>query len=75
MGNSLSEWFPVQSGVGQGCNISFILFLVIIDWITINTTVDRPRGIQWTLFSQLEDVDFADGLAPVKQPLQHAGKN
>ena len=24
---------------------------------------DRPRGIQWTLFPQLEDLDFADDLA------------
>lgn len=63
MGNHLSEWFPVQSGVRQGCIISPILFLVAIDWITTNTIADRPRGIQWTLLSQLEDLDFADDLA------------
>lgn len=63
MGNALTEWLPVQSGVRQGCIISPILFLVTIDWITTNTTADRPRGIQWTLFSQLEDLDFADDLA------------
>ncbi len=62
-GNDLSEWFPVQSGVRQGCIISSILFLVTIDWITTNTTADRSQGIQWTLFSQLEDLDFADDLA------------
>ena len=27
------------------------------------TTLYRPRGIQWTLFSYLEDNDFADDLA------------
>ena len=63
MGNYLSEWFSVQSGVRQGCIISPILFLVAIDWITTNTTADRPRGIQWTLFCQLEDLDFADDFA------------
>ncbi len=62
-GNNLSEWFLVQSGVRQGCIISPIRFLVAIDWITTNTTADRSRGIQWTLFSQLEDLDFADDLA------------
>ena len=31
MGNDLSEWFSVQSGVRQGCIISPILFLVAID--------------------------------------------
>ena len=49
MGNDLSEWFSVQSGVRQGCIISPILFLVAIDWITNNNTADRPRGIQWTV--------------------------
>ena len=37
-----------------------ILFLVAIDWIMREITSDKPRGIQWTLFSQLEDLDFAD---------------
>ena len=27
------------------------------------TTSDKPRGIQWTLFSHLESLDFADDLA------------
>lgn len=27
------------------------------------TTLHRPRGIQWTLFSHLEDNDLADDLA------------
>ncbi|KAJ8381626.1 hypothetical protein SKAU_G00024040 [Synaphobranchus kaupii] len=54
---------PKKSGVRQGCIISPILFLITIDWITTNTIANKPRGIQWTLFSQLEDLDFADDLA------------
>ena len=46
----------------QGCTISPILLLIAIDWVMRNT-IDRSRGIQWTLFSQLEDLDFADDLA------------
>ena len=60
---NLSEWLCVESGVRQGCVISPIFFLVAIDWIVRRTTAERPRGIQWTLFSQLEDLDFADDLA------------
>ena len=31
----------------------------------------EPRGIQWTLFSALEDLDFADDLALVSHTHQH----
>ena len=54
---------PCAVRIETGCIVSPILFLVTIDWIITNTTADRPRGIQWTLFSQLEDLDFADDLA------------
>ncbi|MCG8432127.1 MAG: reverse transcriptase family protein, partial [Candidatus Omnitrophica bacterium] len=60
---TLTEWFEVKSGVRQGCILSPILFLVVIDWVMRQTTSDAPRGIQWTLTSFLEDLDFADDLA------------
>ncbi len=63
MGNTLSECFFLHSGVRQGCNIPPILFLAAIDWFMKNTIADRPRGIQWTMFSHLENLDFADDLA------------
>ena len=63
LGNTTSEWFKVKSGVRQGCILSPILFLTVIDWSMRQTTADKHRGIQWTLFSQLEDLDFADDLA------------
>ena len=68
---TLSEWFPVESGVRQGCTLSPILFLVTIDWIMRKTTSDIPRGIQWTLFSQLEDLDFADDLLALSSKREH----
>ena len=61
--NTLSQWFEVKSGVRQGCILSPLLFLITIDWVMRRTTADRPRGIQWNLFRQLEDLDFADDLA------------
>ena len=50
LSNSSSEWFPVKSGVRQGCILSPILFLVVIDWVMRKTTSDKPMGIQWTFF-------------------------
>nr|KAG5713381.1 hypothetical protein BaRGS_024929 [Batillaria attramentaria] len=37
--------------------------LLLIDWIMKTTTAGRKNGIQWTLWTQLDDLDFADDLA------------
>ena len=66
-----SECFTVESGVRQGCAMSPILFLMAIDWVMRKTTADKPRGIQWTLFSHLEDLDFADDLAVLSSNYTH----
>ena len=58
-----SEWFQVKTGVRQGCIISPLLFLIIIDYVMRTATADKPRGLVWGLFHHLEDSDFADDLA------------
>ena len=58
-----SRQFRVQTGVRQGCLLSPFLFMLVIDWIMKMTTKQRRNGIQWTLWSQLDDLDFADDLA------------
>ena len=69
--NILKESFHVKSGVRQSCILSPILFLVVIDWVMHKTTSDYPLGIQWTLFSCLEDLDFADDLAVISATHSH----
>ncbi|XP_071153376.1 uncharacterized protein [Mytilus edulis] len=51
--------------------MSPILFLLAIDWIQRNTTSDKKSGIQWTMFNQLEDLDFADDIAIVSTTSEH----
>ena len=55
-----SDWFQVKTGVRQGCIISPLLFLIVIDWVMRKATSDRPRGLVWSLTKRLEDGDFAD---------------
>jgi len=57
----LSEPFTLRSGVRQGCLLSPMIFSIVIDWV-MKRTLDRPIGIQWTLTSQLEDLDYADDI-------------
>ena len=62
-GKEPSAAFEVKTGVRQGCLLSPFLFLIAIDWIMRTTTKDKNNGIQWSVFTQLDDLDFADDLA------------
>ena len=61
--NELTEPFSVETGVRQGCILSPILFSLAIDWLMKRVTEEQRRGIQWTLLSSLEDLDYADDIA------------
>ena len=62
-GGQLTDTFQVRTGVRQGCLMSPFLFLLAIDWIMRTSTEGRRNGIQWSLWGQLDDLDFADDLA------------
>ena len=59
----LSETFKVKTGVCQGCLLSPFHFLLVIDWIMKTTTTGRNNKSQWTLWTQLDDLNFPDDLA------------
>ena len=67
-----SSPFPVKTGVRQGCILSPMLFLLVIDWIMKTTTEGSRTGLQWTLLSQLHDLDFADDIALLSHNHRHA---
>ena len=62
-GGKLTRRFNVKTGVRQGCLLSPFLFLLAIDYIMKKTTDGTRNGIQWTVWTQLDDLDFADDLA------------
>jgi len=45
--------------------MSVILSNMTINLVMRRTTEDRSRGIRWTLFPTMEDLDFADDLVLV----------
>lgn len=59
----LTDAFCVQTGVRQGFLLSPFLFLLAMDWMMKQSTADKKNGIQWTMWTQLNDLDFADDLA------------
>ena len=62
VGNSQHS-FTVLSGVRQRCVMSALLFNITIDWVMRQTAQDKNRGIRWNLFTNLDDLDFAEDLA------------
>lgn len=43
--------FPAKTGVRQGCSLSLLLFIIVIDWVS-RTAYSSSTGKQWTLASR-----------------------
>ncbi|XP_068708164.1 uncharacterized protein [Montipora foliosa] len=48
-----------------------LLFKLVVDWIMWRTSEDQIRGIRWTPFSCLEDLDYANDLALLSHTHMH----
>ena len=70
----LTEPFSVQTGVRQGCLLSPIIFLMVVDWFMRQSTANQKTCIQWTFNKQLEDLDFADDISLLSYKQQDAQK-
>lgn len=57
----IGDEFKVRSGVKQGCILSPLLFVIILDWVMMKTN-EVSNGIQWNLLNRLDDLDFADDI-------------
>jgi len=63
-GQDTTEWFKIRTGVKQGCNMSGLLFLLVVDWVMRNTLQELGNTeIRWKFNTKLEDLDFADDVA------------
>ena len=59
----LTKNSEVRMGVRKACLLSPFLFILVIDWVMKTATKEKRNGIQWTMLTQPDDLDFADDLA------------
>ena len=67
----ITERFPVVTGVKQGCCMSGLLFLMVIDWVMRKTVDGQRTGIRWDFTMLLEDIDYADNLLLLTSRADH----
>jgi sensor histidine kinase YesM len=53
--------------VKQGCLLSGLLFLLVIDWLMKRVTENGSLGVRWIGEEILEDLDYADNLGLVSE--------
>jgi hypothetical protein len=56
----LTTPFETKFGVRQGCLLSPLLFLVVLDKVLRASLDAKARVILWKLTGTLEDLDYAD---------------
>ena len=67
------EWFDIKTGIKQGCYMSGLVFLIVMDWVMTRTVGYGENGIRWKFTTKLDDLDFADDIAllfSTKQQIQ-----
>ena len=59
----ISEWFQIVTGVCQGCVLSPLLFILVMDWIMKRAADTGTCGLQGKDEQRLTDLDFADDIS------------
>ena len=63
VGNEVSNWFCIKSGVKQGCVLSPFIWIVLMDFVLRSTgKAIGDHGIKWGGRTLL-DLDYADDLS------------
>ena len=65
-----TDFFCIITGVRQGCILSSLLFLLVVDFVLQQSMNETHFGIPWK-DKNLTDLDFADDIAMISTSLQH----
>ena len=69
VGNEVSNWFCIKSGVKQGCVLSPFIWIILMDFILRSTgKTIGDHGIKW-VGRMLLDLDYADDLSILDESL------
>ena len=61
----LSDSIKTSSGVRQGCLLSPLLLLLVLDGVLRRALDGKKRGLTWRLKESLEDMEYADDICLV----------
>jgi hypothetical protein len=63
----LTDYIEITNGVKQGCILSPIIFLLVLDNVMRKALGNTKMGIQWGMKDRLKDLDFADDVCLLSQ--------
>ena len=69
--NQVSDSIKTSSGVRQGCLLSPLLFLLVMDGVLHRALDGKKRGLTWRLRESLEDLEYADDVCLVSHKYKH----
>jgi len=61
----ISDKIKTSSGVRQGCLLSPLLFLLVLDGVFRRALDGKKRGLTWRLIESMEDMEYADDICLV----------